>query len=133
MSPQFFRAIVYLLLLLLPLRGWAAGDLTDCQPGMSMESGAVSGALVSQPIRAEITPGSADGHRLSPGIVKTGKANVNLCSVCLGCTFCTPISVQASLDVPGPIGSLTRFLATDRIYSSTAPDVPHPPPQRLRV
>ena len=133
MSPQFFRTIIYLLLLVLPLRGWAAGDLTNCQPGMSMESGPHRGPLVSQPIQAQLTPGTADGHRLIPATAKTGKANVNLCSVCLGCTFCTVIAVQASLDVPGPIASLARFPATDRIYSSTAPDVPHPPPQRPRV
>ncbi len=133
MSPQFFRAIVYLLLLLLPLRGWAAGDLMDCQPGTSIESGAISGGPASQPIRAEITSGAADGHRLIPGTAKSGKANVNLCSVCLSCTFCTPMPVHASLDAPSPIGYPARFLAIDRIYSSTAPDVPHPPPQRPRV
>lgn len=133
MSRQFFRAIVYLLLLLLPLRGWAAGDLADCHPGMSMESGATRGAVASQPIRAEIISGTTDGHGLIPGTAKSGKANVNLCSVCLSCTFCTPMPVHASLDAPSPIGYPARFLAIDRIYSSTAPDVPHPPPQRPRV
>ena len=133
MSPQFFRTIVYLLLLLLPLRGWAAGDLTDCQPGMSMASDAISGTLPTQPIRVEIASGAADGHRLISSTAKSGKATVNLCSVCLSCTFCTPIAVHASLDVPSPIGYLSRFFAIDRIYSSTAPDVPHPPPQRPRV
>ena len=133
MSPQFFRVIVYLLLLLLPLRGWAAGDLTDCQPEMSIASGAVTGASASRPMRAEITSGAADGHRLIPSTARSGKATVNLCSVCLSCTFCTPIAVHASLDAPSPIGYLSRFFAIDRIYSSTAPDVPHPPPQRPRV